>query len=126
MGLICVGIGGLGVFVPVLPTTIFLILASYFFTRSCPPLDAWLRSRPLFKPYRPYLDRTKPMPGHAIAWTLVLIWAALGFSGYRLRDGLSAWLLALIVIGLGTLASASVIWYGRGTRSSLTARQSHR
>ena len=44
LGTLCLAVGGIGIVVPGLPTTVFLILASYFFTRSCPPLDAWMRS----------------------------------------------------------------------------------
>ena len=41
-GVLAVALGGIGAFVPGLPTTIFLIVASYCFARSCPWLEARL------------------------------------------------------------------------------------
>ncbi|MEE8600085.1 YbaN family protein [Euzebya tangerina] len=45
-GLVCVGIGGVGVVVPGLPTTIFFILAAAAFTRSSPRLYRWVLELP--------------------------------------------------------------------------------
>lgn len=48
LGLILVGLGFVGAFVPLMPTTIFLILAAACFTRSSPRLEGWLLNHPRF------------------------------------------------------------------------------
>lgn len=48
LGLILVGLGCIGAFVPLMPTTIFLILAAACFARSSPRLEAWLLNHPRF------------------------------------------------------------------------------
>ncbi|WP_102958016.1 YbaN family protein [Mangrovicella endophytica] len=50
LGLVLTGIGIVGAFVPLLPTTIFLILAASCFARSSPRLERWLLDHPRFGP----------------------------------------------------------------------------
>jgi uncharacterized membrane protein YbaN (DUF454 family) len=49
-GLVFLTIGTIGVILPLLPTTPFLLLAAYCFTRSSPKMHRWLHSHPTFGP----------------------------------------------------------------------------
>ena len=57
LGLLAVGLGALGVVVPGLPTTPFLLLASWLFYRSSPRLQQWLLQSWLGKYIRGYQRR---------------------------------------------------------------------
>jgi uncharacterized membrane protein YbaN (DUF454 family) len=50
LGCICVALGIIGAMLPLMPTTIFLILAVGCFARSSPRLEAWLLDHPRFGP----------------------------------------------------------------------------
>jgi len=53
MGWVMVALGVIGAVTPLLPTTIFLIMAAGCFARSSPRLEAWLLDHPRFgKPLR--------------------------------------------------------------------------
>jgi uncharacterized protein len=47
-GLGCVGLAYLGAILPGLPTTPWVLAASYFFARSSPRLERWLKRSPVF------------------------------------------------------------------------------
>lgn len=50
LGLVMTGIGILGAFLPVMPSTIFFMAAVFFFARSSPRMERWLLEHPLFGP----------------------------------------------------------------------------
>ena len=118
LGVLSVGVGFVGVFVPGLPTTIFLIVASYLFTRSCPWLEEKLVRAPIFRPYMRYLDGDRTMPLRARVGTIATIWVAVSAS-----CAIMAWRGALtptfaaIVGGLALVGSivVSVVFRGHAT-----------
>jgi uncharacterized membrane protein YbaN (DUF454 family) len=114
LGVVCVGIGAVGVFVPGLPTTIFLIVASWLFTRSCPWLEERLIRIPLFKPFLPYLSPDTPMPRRAVVVTLVVMWIAVACSALLLLLGQNPRPAgAALVAGLGVIGSLVVLWIAK-------------
>ena len=50
LGFLCVAIGLVGIVVPVLPTTVFLLIAAWAFSRSSERFQRWLYEHPVFGP----------------------------------------------------------------------------
>ncbi|MBI5382497.1 MAG: YbaN family protein [Opitutae bacterium] len=74
-GLVAVVAGVVGIFVPLLPTTPFLLLAAYCFSRSSPRLHGWLLAHPrLGPPIRDWQSHGVIRP-RAKALALILITA---------------------------------------------------
>jgi uncharacterized membrane protein YbaN (DUF454 family) len=113
LGLCCVAIGAVGVVVPGLPTTIFLLIASWCFTKSCPVLERWLKEQPIFRPYTKYLDPSTPMPPRVRLAIIAVMWVAVCTSGFIFwtRDLLPIAAVPLAVAGL--LATAGITRYRR-------------
>ena len=104
-GLGCVALGGIGVIVPGLPSTIFFIGAASCFTRSSPRLERWVLGLPgvgqLVRDHRAGLG----MPRRAKVVTIVSIAA---FSGLAIA------VTSRQAVGIGVLAAigiAVVAWH---------------
>ncbi len=73
LGWTCLALGAVGVFLPVMPTTVFVLLAAWFFARSSPRVHTWLREHPRFgTPLRAW-EEHRGMPRRAKRVALVML-----------------------------------------------------
>lgn len=79
LGSISIGLGVIGIFLPIMPTTIFLIIGSWCYVRSSEQLYNWLQNHEILGIYL-RAAKNKSMPLRAKVITLVLLWASLIFS----------------------------------------------
>lgn len=73
LGLLFVGLATLGIFLPVLPTTPFLLLAVACFARSSEKLHEWLLSNRTFGPVIKHWQESKSMPRRAKVYSIISI-----------------------------------------------------
>ncbi len=111
VGCFFVGLGVLGAFLPVLPTTPFLLLASFFFVRSSPRLNAKLLHSPLFGPFLRDWHRHQGVRPRVKVTAVLVMLAAVAAS---LIWGNLAWyvvvlLLVLAAVGLTVVLRLPVI-----------------
>ena len=106
LGLFFVALGVLGAMLPLLPTTPFLLLASYFFVRSSARLHGWLLRSRLFggflrdwQRYRGVRPRVKVTALLVMATTVTL----------SVVLGRLSWPLILLLVGLASIGAVVVL-----------------
>lgn len=79
-GTICVGLGILGIFLPVLPTTPFLLLAAYCYTRGSDRFYRWLLNRSWFGSYIRNYREGRGIPLKQKLLAIALLWLTIGYA----------------------------------------------
>ncbi len=104
-GSISIALGVLGIFLPVLPTTPFLLLAAACYVRSSESFYAWLISHPVLSKYiLAYLDG-RGIPRKAKRYTLMTMWLTMGLSMLIVP----LWQVRILLLCTG-LAVSTYIW----------------
>lgn len=89
IGWLAVALGTLGVFLPLLPTTPFILLAAWCFARSSPRFHHWLLYRSWFGGYLRHWQKYRAMPPGAKPRAVAMI---------LLTFAISLWLVNLTLV----------------------------
>jgi uncharacterized membrane protein YbaN (DUF454 family) len=105
LGLVFVGFGYLGVILPGVPATPFLMIASYFFVRSSPRLHRWLLRSPVFGPLLRDWERhrgiRRPIKIFAVCMVVTVVSCSIAFS--HLPVWAKCCIAALALVGIATI-----------------------
>jgi uncharacterized membrane protein YbaN (DUF454 family) len=99
-GTICVVIGVIGIFVPILPTTPFLLLAAACFLRSSPRFHSWLMNNRLFGTYIRNYTEGRGIPVKVKLFTIFLLWATIGISIWLTANLIVTVILLIVATGV--------------------------
>ncbi len=102
-GTISVGLGLMGIFLPVLPTTPFLLLAAACYVHSSPKFYRWLVTNKLFGKYISNYQEKKAIPLKVKITALILLWTTILLSVFLVFDHWSIRLLLLLIASAVTL-----------------------
>jgi hypothetical protein len=101
-GSLAIALGVLGLFLPVLPTTPFLLLAAACYARSSTRLHRWLYANRVFGEYLRRYRAGEGIPLASKGLILALLWASLGASARVAIPARLLWLKILLgLVGLG-------------------------
>ena len=121
LGWCAVALAAAGVVVPGLPTTVFVLAASYCFSRSSPRFARWLRTHPLFGSIvevgSSAMEARRPQRSVALSGPCGRgLSSHPSFSRVRIRWG------ALVTFGLGAVGTLSILFAVRTVPERADAR----
>ena len=114
LGVFFVGVAGVGVVLPGIPTVGPLLLASVFLTKSSPALERRLVRNRFFAKYLQYVDGKEELSPQAKRTSIALMWLSIGVSYSVLHlTGQGRWWLLAILILAGFIGTVFIWRFGR-------------
>lgn len=99
-GTISLGIGILGIILPVLPTTVFFLFTAYCYARSNEKFYNWLLSNRYFGTYIKNFREKKGIPVKAKVTSIIFLWITITISVFLVEYLWLKILLFCIAIGV--------------------------
>ena len=81
-GTVALTLAIIGIFLPLLPTTPFLLLASACFVRGSERLHRWMMRNKIFGPYLVNLQNGSGIPLRAKIIAIIFLWTSLAISAW--------------------------------------------
>ncbi|MEA4860314.1 MAG: YbaN family protein [Sphaerochaeta sp.] len=86
LGLLFTAVGAIGIVLPVLPTTPFVLLAGFLFSFSSERLGNWLERNKTFAPYLRHWKDGSGIPRAVKIRVLVMLWIGLVITFFLLSE----------------------------------------
>jgi uncharacterized protein len=103
LGLICTALGAIGIFLPLLPTTPFILAAAICFSGSSQHMYDWLSRSPYFGEFINNYQNKTGVSKRTKALSILFLWSLLSISMYLMRD--SALMIPIMIsVGIGVTA----------------------
>jgi hypothetical protein len=100
LGTLFLAVGTVGIFLPLLPTTPFLLLAAACYARSSKRFYNWLLNNRWFGSYIKNYHEGRGISLKLKVITLALLWGTIAYSGFFVVDAIY-WRIILLVIAVG-------------------------
>ena len=102
-GTVSVGLGILGIFLPILPTTPFLLLATACYSRSSVKFYNWLINNKWFGNYLKNYREGKGVPIRVKVWAILFLWTTISYSAFFMIEN--------FIISSGLILIAAIATY---------------
>lgn len=96
LGSICLALGVIGIFLPLLPTTPFLLLSAALYVRSSDKLYQWLIHQKYLGEYIRNFREHKAIPLRAKIISITMVWITLTYCALAIAD--EVWLKAIFLV----------------------------
>jgi uncharacterized membrane protein YbaN (DUF454 family) len=94
-------LGAVGVFLPILPTTPFLLLSAACYLRSSERMHRWLLNNRWFGNYIRNYQEGKGIPLKTKVLAMIVLWGAILYSAFIVLDEILIAQIVLLAIALG-------------------------
>ena len=108
LGSISLALGVIGIFLPLLPTTPFLLLAAALYVRSSEELYNWLIHQKYLGTYIRNFREHKAIPLHAKIISVTLVWVTLLYCAIGISENIY---LSIVLIILAIAISWHILSY---------------
>lgn len=100
VGFLALALGLIGIFLPLLPTMPFLLLASACFLRGSDRMHRWLHRHPVLGKFIRDYENKRAIPRRAKIMGIALIWISMPVSIWMVPQPWHKWLLASIGVAV--------------------------
>lgn len=108
LGSVSLALGIMGIFLPVLPTTPFLLLSAALYMRSSHRLYGWLMSHKHLGPYIKNFREHKALPLRVKIVSVTMVWATLLYCAFVVAK---AWWMSAMFIAIATGVTIHILSY---------------